>query len=304
VNPETLETSLPGVLAGGDAVRGPATLVQAVADGRRAAAAILDRAGFLGLAEEVRRGRAGLFSSDASPEPAPDVDGLQIRQARRQYPMVPAEPEPEDRMGFAPYAPMLDEAAARLEAGRCLRCDRVCNVCVSVCPNRANQAVRMEPFSYPVQTARLGPDGPVIETHGQVRIGQPFQVIHLADLCNECGNCQTFCPSNGSPYRDKPRFHLSLESFNAGEIGYLFNAQGVLDIRNPEGPAHLTPDGDGFIYDDGIMTVHLDRSLAARRVDLKPSEIGPVDLEPAACAAVVYRIGRRCLEAWTFGEKE
>ena len=27
----------------------------------------------------------------------------------------------------------------------------------------------------------------------------------MADLCNECGNCATFCPTIGRPWRDKPR---------------------------------------------------------------------------------------------------
>jgi NADH-quinone oxidoreductase subunit F len=40
VNPNTLETSIPGVFAGGDAVTGPATIIEAIAAGQRAAAAI------------------------------------------------------------------------------------------------------------------------------------------------------------------------------------------------------------------------------------------------------------------------
>jgi len=45
VDPETMQTSRPGVYAGGDLVNGGATVVQAVADGRRAARAILQRLG-------------------------------------------------------------------------------------------------------------------------------------------------------------------------------------------------------------------------------------------------------------------
>jgi NADPH-dependent glutamate synthase beta subunit-like oxidoreductase len=41
VDPETMQTSRPGIYAGGDLVNGGATVVQAVADGRRAARAIL-----------------------------------------------------------------------------------------------------------------------------------------------------------------------------------------------------------------------------------------------------------------------
>jgi len=40
-------------------------------------------------------------------------------------------------------------------------------------------------------------------------------VAVLADLCNECGNCTTFCPTSGAPYRDKPRLYVNREDFEA-----------------------------------------------------------------------------------------
>jgi NADPH-dependent glutamate synthase beta subunit-like oxidoreductase len=40
VNPITLETSMPGVFGGGDAVSGPASVIEAIRDGKRAAEAI------------------------------------------------------------------------------------------------------------------------------------------------------------------------------------------------------------------------------------------------------------------------
>jgi glutamate synthase (NADPH/NADH) small chain len=41
VNPETMETSIPGVFAGGDIVTGGATVILAMGAGRKAAAAML-----------------------------------------------------------------------------------------------------------------------------------------------------------------------------------------------------------------------------------------------------------------------
>jgi len=35
----------------------------------------------------------------------------------------------------------------------------------------------------------------------------------LTDFCNECGNCTTFCPTAGEPYRDKPRLYLNRSDF-------------------------------------------------------------------------------------------
>jgi putative selenate reductase len=78
---------------------------------------------------------------------------------------------------------------ARAEAARCLDCHSYCGICVSVCPNLAM-------FTYRTK-----------------RREQPWQVAVIADLCNECGNCTTFCPTSGAPYRDKPRLYLDRAAF-------------------------------------------------------------------------------------------
>jgi putative selenate reductase len=80
---------------------------------------------------------------------------------------------------------------ARTEAARCLDCHSYCSICVSVCPNLALFTYRSDDRD------------------------QPFQVAVLADLCNECGNCTTFCPTAGAPYRDKPRLYVDRHDFDA-----------------------------------------------------------------------------------------
>ena len=37
----------------------------------------------------------------------------------------------------------------------------------------------------------------------------------LTDACNECGNCVTFCPTSGRPWRDKPRLYLHRGDFES-----------------------------------------------------------------------------------------
>jgi putative selenate reductase len=44
-------------------------------------------------------------------------------------------------------------------------------------------------------------------------VAQAFQIAVLTDLCNECGNCTTFCPTAGVPWRDKPRLYLDRREF-------------------------------------------------------------------------------------------
>ena len=58
------------------------------------------------------------------------------------------------------------------------------------------------------------------EDDGIFEVKQRYQILNLANFCNACGNCNTFCPASGAPYRDKPRFWLTVSSFNEAEEGF------------------------------------------------------------------------------------
>jgi putative selenate reductase len=91
------------------------------------------------------------------------------------------------------------------EPGRCLECATVCRVCAEVCPNRANVCVVAE--------------------------GRE-QIAHIDSMCNECGNCATFCPYSGKPYQDKLTLFASEEDFSASEnTGFLPLAGGAARVR-------------------------------------------------------------------------
>lgn len=84
---------------------------------------------------------------------------------------------------------------------RCLSCNTVCECCVDVCPNRANIAIEME-------------DGSV-------------QIIHVDRMCNECGNCKSFCPYASAPYKDKfTLFHTKEDFENSENNGFLALGEG------------------------------------------------------------------------------
>lgn len=70
------------------------------------------------------------------------------------------------------------EADGKEESTRCLGCSTICENCTEVCPNRANVAIRVP---------------------GMVK----HQIIHVDYMCNECGNCKSFCPYTSAPYLDK-----------------------------------------------------------------------------------------------------
>jgi putative selenate reductase len=92
----------------------------------------------------------------------------------------------------------------------CLTCDK----CIPVCPNAAN-------FTYPTPTTDFVCVDLVIDAGGNLstvpgrrfQITRQTQIANYADFCNECGNCDTFCPEYGGPFIQKPGFYSSLKSF-------------------------------------------------------------------------------------------
>lgn len=158
VNPLTNETSIENVFIGGDALKCPATVVEAIADGRKAADAI-------------------------------------IKKENLQYPSIDI-----DSYSYANISDLnslkgkIDWGKVEMteEASRCLSCNTVCNKCVDVCPNRANVEIKI--------------DHPAFKDANQI--------LHIDSVCNECGNCETFCPHEGAPYKDKFTLFASLKDFN------------------------------------------------------------------------------------------
>ncbi len=224
-DPETLATSIPGVWAGGDvAAHGPASIVRAAADGKRAGAAIARS--------------LGLSSGTSLPAPAgyrdtPDLDvaALAVRRAHRGYRVPVRTTDLSRRDGFDETALPYTADEARREAARCLDCDTLCSLCVGVCPNLALLTYEAAPVSadVPVLAAR---DGALIPAGTRpFAVTQRFQVAVLADLCNECGTCVTACPTAGRPYVDKPRLYVDAADFAAEPD----NAFRVLDDAAIEG---------------------------------------------------------------------
>jgi NADH-quinone oxidoreductase subunit F len=113
VNRFSLATELDGVFAGGDAVLGPATAVEAIAHGRRAAEAI-ERYLHPGKPVRFPWNAARSLSTAFDPGAAPS------ETTRHSPPRLAAH---ERRNGFEEVELALDAAEARLESGRCLRCD-------------------------------------------------------------------------------------------------------------------------------------------------------------------------------------
>jgi NADPH-dependent glutamate synthase beta subunit-like oxidoreductase len=177
-NMATMETDLEGVFAAGDAVTGPATVIEAIGGGKRAAEAI-DRY-FLGIPQPemppvpVRRGRVAQLQVPAVAKMTlkrPEMPLLNIDRRRTTFQQV--------ELGYS-------ENMVREEARRCLRCDVClrCGKCVETCRDKMGiDALQMGYFDF---------DHPVTTD---------FRVT--ADRCVLCGACATNCPTGAMRMEDR-----------------------------------------------------------------------------------------------------
>jgi formate dehydrogenase beta subunit len=183
IDPLSLRTSDPRIWAGGDVARGPRNLIDAVADGQRAA-------------RSIHAASVPGSSEPAEPEGPRPVRGVRVELSRRPAyrrlstgydaiarQAVPATPT-DRRTGFAEVEVGYDGQGAWLESLRCLRCfDNVmlepslcilCGLCVDVCPTDCITIARAD----------------------HLELGTEAQSVLLLDedQCIRCGLCVNRCP--------------------------------------------------------------------------------------------------------------
>jgi len=205
------ETKIPNVFIGGDALRGASTAINAIGDGRKAAEEILKKAGI------------NHISKTTSTRIQQDSRQLMIKKTQRVKPQSVVETDIDNRKNFNLVTTTLTAEEAINEASRCLLCDEICDICTTVCPNLAFHSYEITPMKYHLQNmAVAGYDVEI--TDGDVfEITQKHQILHIADWCNQCGNCETFCPSAGAPYKDKPHLYLNKDNFEKEKDGYFLD---------------------------------------------------------------------------------
>ncbi len=224
-----VETNVQNVFIGADALRGPSTVVQSIADGKKAAELIA-------LKEKQK------------PTAAADLKTL-IDRSKLKADLL-------QRKGMV-VALQTDPAH---EAARCLSCNFVCDKCVEVCPNRANMAL-------PVAVG------------GNDSFTDIAQILHIDGLCNECGNCETFCPyqgrpfdyAQGRPYKDKITVFWTKEDFedSKNEGFWLRQRNGTLSfaarLKGQNGEIVLDQKGKLLKADWTQKDKYFDRFLAVLR---------------------------------------
>jgi len=175
VDLDTLETTRKGVFAGGDAIRGPASVIEAIADGRKATQSIDRYLGGRGLIEEKL-----VSQQEVSHTPQRFCVG-----ERNEGGLLPMEERLEGfaavELGFA-----ADEEAIN-EAARCLRCDLPITVDASKC-------VGCLTCCSSCSLVHLGLFSPM---RAYLRVSNPYKEptsIFFTDDCDDCGVCALYCP--------------------------------------------------------------------------------------------------------------
>ncbi len=276
VDPETYKTGLEKVYAGGDAIRGASTLIKAIADGRKAAQSIINDASLSGTPSREIKGYER------------DFESIQKKIAKRSWGCDLLKTDFSKRSGFDLVTKTLTQDMAIAEASRCLSCDTVCNICTTVCPNRANIPYRVQPFKSKTYKAVCKNGKTSVEEAGTFTISQAHQVINIGDFCNECGNCTTFCPSSGSPYIGKPKFYLLMENFIKEPSGYLITDNLILK-REDWSEVSLTEKDRAYIYETKSLTAKIDKeSFEVSDVNFKNREDQEVDLKDARELGFLY----------------
>jgi putative selenate reductase len=280
---ETRMTRTEHVYAGGDVTRGPAIIIQACEDGRRAATAICHQ---FGVDFSLLPGEG---ASPAHPAHLTEEDILKVKGARARK--VEAN-EPDllpvgQRAGFDLVELTLSEEAAHAEAARCLQCSTFCDKCVEVCPNRANYTYLVEPVSWTLP--RLACQDGALAAVGDepFAVQQTRQIIHVDDFCNECGNCATFCVHEGEPYTEKPRLFLQESDFQL-EADNAFHIEGSTIRRREQGhESQLSLQNGMLVFENARMRISLSPTFVIKEMALKEPFDGAVSLRDAAEMAVI-----------------
>jgi len=207
INPDTLMTTAPGIFAAGDIAFGPRLIINAVADGKKAAVEI-DK--FLRGPEWKPKGKyvqITVLKQHGMPAHYDEYSRLDI-------PTLPIE----RRTGVAEVETGYTEEQARREASRCLQCwintifegseangteCILCGGCVDVCPENCLSLVPLKNFAFTgEEKERLGKDRELhsldLQNISAEELNHVEGSVMVKDetICIRCGLCAERCPVN------------------------------------------------------------------------------------------------------------
>lgn len=279
---KTFKTQIGNVFIGGDSLRGASTAINAIGDGRKAAEQIMKQASidFRIQNSEFRKKL--------------DKKELMIKRSKRLYATELKELPLSDRKSFKLVSETLDMQTVVEEASRCLFCDEICNICTTVCPNFANYSYEITPISYKLQKVVIDENDKLeIIPDKKFEVKQKYQILNIGNFCNECGNCNTFCPTSSAPYKEKPKIYLTIKSFKENESGYYLSKmedKNVLIHKEGEVIKTLTEQKDEYIYETDYVIAKLNKKdFSILEVKCKTNCIKEAHFEQAAIMRIILK---------------
>jgi formate dehydrogenase major subunit len=193
VNPETFETNVHGLFAGGDFVTGPRDVIRVIADGRKAALSIHTY-----LSGEKFEKRPAYFTPVSEVKIDPNLEKI----PRQKIDTIPIQErksvDKEVELGFS------KEVAVK-EAVRCLQChiftifDRtkciLCGGCVDICPKSCFRMARFDEIEGNESLSRLVKSLYGISYEEAERLNLATVIFKDESRCIQCGLCVKRCPT-------------------------------------------------------------------------------------------------------------
>ncbi len=191
IDPATLATTAPGVYAGGDVAFGPRNIIDAIANGKRAALSI----------DEYLRGAQLTTFHHLSIEKIPTRRFTRPEDFEQHTREAPPTIDLQRRTGISEVETGYLEEQARRQAERCLACHIqtiydaekcvMCNRCVDICPEYCLKLVPFEQLPFDQETKSRLID------HYQLDPFQPATaMLKDDDTCIRCGLCAIRCPTD------------------------------------------------------------------------------------------------------------
>ncbi len=164
------------------------------------------------------------------------------------------------------------KVASKLALFDCLSCDK----CIPLCPNDANFSYEVTAIELAYQNYDLlhGGDFEAVPG-GAFHITKPRQYAHFSDACNDCGNCDVFCPEDGGPNQQKPRFFGSRQTYR----GHSWRNGFHIECTDGARTIHGTIAGKSYV-------LALDRAADCARFE---DEWGEYVIQPSRNALVNWR---------------
>jgi len=208
INPETFETNIKGIFAGGDFVTGPRDVIRVIADGRKAALSI-----HAYLSGDVFKKNPAYFTPVSEVEIDPDLEKIPRQKMDTLSVYERKSLDKEVELGF-------QKDMAVKEANRCLRChlftifDRtkciLCGGCVDICPKSCFRMARLDEIEGDEKVSTLVKSIYRVTLEEAERLNLTTAMIKDESRCIQCGLCVKRCPTGA----------ITMEEYHRGSMLY------------------------------------------------------------------------------------